>query len=127
MATNDHVDAIKALKEAGANVMAKGGDESLTEKYIMQRVTEYTRKGYTPLHYAAENGDLEVVTWMLKTGSEVSPFDSNGRTPLHSAADCGQLDIVKVLISAGSNVSSSGNQGETPLHLAALKGSCFHM
>lgn len=42
--------------------------------------------GMTPLHYAAENGCVELVQWCLMHGVHPNIRDSYGRTPLHWAS-----------------------------------------
>ena len=57
--------------------------------------------GVTPLHLAAESGDVDKVRELLQSGEyNVNCTDSNGtRTPLHYTSAKGHLDMVKVLIS----------------------------
>ena len=43
-------------------------------------------KGYTPLHWAADEGKEEAVFSLLQNKAEVNAKDNNGYTPLHYAA-----------------------------------------
>ena len=52
--TNGHVDAIKALKEAGADVSAQDND------------------GSTPMHWAAQNGHVDAIKALKEAGADVS-------------------------------------------------------
>ena len=70
-------------------------------------------KGNTPLHVAAENGDLEAVQALVAT----ERIDSNaeneeGHTPLDLAASKGCLDVVRFL-SLRKNPSSVGQGKKT--------------
>ena len=78
---------------------------------------EYNR---TPLHYAAENGQIEAVKALLNAeGIEVNKRDKNNRTPLHYAAKNGQIEAVKALLNAkGIEVNTKDKNKKSPLDLA---------
>lgn len=42
---------------------------------------------WTPLHYAAKFGHLEVIKWLLENGANVNALDERRQTPLHLATD----------------------------------------
>ncbi len=44
----------------------------------------------TPLHFAAENGHLEVVNELLKMEADMKARDDIGDTPVHKAAEEGR-------------------------------------
>ena len=80
---------------------------------------------WTPLHYAAESGDLDKARELLETGKyNVNNTEGYYRdTPLHCACYGGHLDMVKMLISefkADMNIVNGFNN--TPLHVAAANG-----
>ena len=105
--------------------------------------------GRTPLHIAAQHGELEVVKHLLFT-DEVPIFtlnlepgrklsdalklisqrklserhrDFSGNTPLHTACVHGQLDVVKLLTrEIGCDPNNTNNEGLSCLHLAAQHG-----
>ena len=85
---------------------------------------------WTPLHFAAQNGHLEVVRLLLERGANVNAQNTDElwwrerRTPLHFAAQNGHLDVVRLLLERGANVNAetSGVAGWTPLHFAAQNG-----
>ena len=79
----------------------------------------------TPLHDAAESGDLNKARELLETGK----YNVNNiggickETPLHCACRGGHLDMVRMLISefkAGMNIENIFNS--TPLYMAAEYG-----
>ena len=80
--------------------------------------------GITPLHYACQNGHLEVAKYLImehKCNAECG--NTNGYTPLHSAVRYGQLAVAKYLISElGCNPQIGDNDGFTPLHYACQNG-----
>ena len=80
---------------------------------------------WTPLHYAAESGDLDKARELLETGKyDVNNTEGIYRdTPLHSACRGGHLDMVRMLISefkADMNIVNRYNK--TLLHEAAEYG-----
>ena len=79
--------------------------------------------GWTPLHQAADNGQVSEVKELLAKGAEVNAKDKyTGWRPLHLAATFGHLDVVKELLSKGAEVNAKDKDGKTPLHLAAQNG-----
>ena len=85
----------------------------------------YCIMSWTPLHYAAESGDLDKVRELLETGKyNVNNTEVIYReTPLHCACRGGHLDMVKMLITefkADMNIVNRYNK--TLLHEAAEYG-----
>ncbi|XP_064390866.1 transient receptor potential cation channel subfamily A member 1 homolog [Halichondria panicea] len=77
----------------------------------------------TPLHFAAENGHLEVVNELLEKGADMKARDDIGDTPVHKAADAGQTKIVEVFFEKDADcVVLPGYNDETPLHKAVFDG-----
>eukprot|EP00300_Choanocystis_sp_HF-7_P008869 c1614_g1_i1.p1 GENE.c1614_g1_i1~~c1614_g1_i1.p1 ORF type:complete len:213 (+),score=31.32 c1614_g1_i1:109-747(+) len=77
--------------------------------------------GVTPLHVAAQLGDVELVRTLLTQWRIPAEAKTNaGSTPLHFAAMEGQTGTMSVLISEASvNANARDMNGWTPLHLAA--------
>ena len=68
------------------------------------------------LHWAAENGLLEIARLLLEQGSDVNARDAFANTPLHLAVR--YPEMVKLLLSRGAQVGARNAFGNTPLHLA---------
>ncbi len=91
-----------------------------------QKPGERTRNGYTPLHWAAQDGDAERARRLLESGAAVDePVVSRqkysaewGETPLHLAAASGRAATVELLLSHGADAGRAGLRGATPLHRA---------
>ena len=64
-----------------------------------------TFNGFTPLHVACYNGNIDIVNSLLKYNSSVNLCDTDGSTPLHAACINGNIDIVNSLLKCNSNVN----------------------
>jgi hypothetical protein len=80
------------------------------------------RKGWTPLHYAAWKGHVEIARLLLQNGAEVNVRSNGGSTPLHCSAWNGHVDILHLLVENGADLEAQDNDGERALHWAAYSG-----
>ena len=78
-ASYGQVDAIKTLKEMGADISAKEEDEG------------------TPMHWAAENGHVGAIMALKEAGADVLAKDADGWTPMHRAARNEHVGAIKAL------------------------------
>ncbi|KAF5271907.1 hypothetical protein FQR65_LT05054 [Abscondita terminalis] len=137
--------SITALQVAAA--FTKNGVTPLIERLLMYgNVNQEDELGRTPLHYAAMNGNTELVEYLLNSGADTEckffyhqstfrspkgdynkwnklytmfpPPDGWGRTPLHAAVKEGHLEVVRLLIKRNANVNAQDEAGVTPLLLA---------
>ncbi|KAK3927379.1 Ankyrin repeat, PH and SEC7 domain containing protein secG [Frankliniella fusca] len=74
------------------------------------------------MHYAAEQGNLEVLHILLRAGCSVDIGDSDDVTPLHLAAARDNPEAVALLINCGAKVNRKSIDGTGPLHMAAARG-----
>jgi len=58
---------------------------------------------WTPLHYAAHQGDARIVARLLQAGARVDARSANGTTPLMMGAMSGVAEVAQALIKAGAN------------------------
>lgn len=82
-------------------------------------------RGYTAIHYAAENGSVKVLKKLLtKKEIDVNMQGSGGGTPLFMACQNGHEEIVRCLLnySGGTDANQPINNGPTPLQIASYKG-----
>ena len=101
---------------------------------------------WTPLHFAAEAGQTDIVEYLIAKGADVNAENIKGETPIQFAADKGHKKVVKLLIEKGADfslhlaarlgdiarvkssiedgadVNTKDIGGDTPLHIAAAKG-----
>lgn len=76
--------------------------------------TENNYLSWTPLHYAACNGECHMVTLFLAAGADVNALDSDNWTPLHYAAFNEYVDICYELINSGASLTIKTSEGKTP-------------
>lgn len=72
----------------------------------------------SPLHLAAEKGNLDCVQLLLSRGVVVTGKDHKGQRPLHLAAMHGNLDCARALIDSGAAPHRKNKAGNAVLHVA---------
>ena len=83
-----------------------------------------TIKKQTPLHLAAQHGQLEVCKKLIELEAMVDCNDELDQKPIHLAAQNDHTEVVKLFLeNRPSLVSSTTKDGNTLAHLAAKKGS----
>ncbi|XP_026756929.2 ankyrin repeat domain-containing protein 39 [Galleria mellonella] len=91
-------------------------------KNIKEAVNAPDNSGYTPLHYAARTGNIDICKILLQNGAIINSQTKSGMaTPLHKAAAAGKTDMVKFLIQSGACVEMQDIDGQTVLHKAVEK------
>jgi len=75
--------------------------------------------GTTVLHWAAHNGDVELVRALVTAGADVNVLNRYGASPLSEAVTLGSVDIVRILLEAGADAESPNGDGMTALMIAA--------
>lgn len=80
-------------------------------------------RGRTALHYAAQTGDVRVITMLLAARADGHAVRPDGFTALHVAAACGHADAVAALMQAmPDQCDRLTHNGYSALHLAAATG-----
>ena len=126
----------KEMKREFYDAVIKG-NLALVKKMISlePNIIKGTDEKCTPLNWAAENGQIEMVQYLLTKGSNINSRNRIKFTPLHSATHVNSknqcyYDISKLLIDAGADVNARGgvsavagfDLNQTPLHFAANNG-----
>jgi ankyrin repeat protein len=102
-ASNDDLELVQVLLDAGANIKA-----------------ETRLGGITPLFMACKNGNASIIEALLKAGASASAPDAHGTTPLMMAAAAGGAEAVKVLLEHGADANAKEtSHGQTALMFAA--------
>ncbi|KAI0281936.1 ankyrin repeat protein, partial [Russula aff. rugulosa BPL654] len=97
------LEMVEVLLEYGVDVNAQNSycRTPLSFAAGAGRRSKYTdSSGFTPLHDASEDGNIEIARVLLEHGANVEVKDNEGRTPLDIASGVlrGQHEIVKLLL-----------------------------
>jgi uncharacterized protein len=119
--------AAKLLIEAGADLHAR---TMSSKRFVLLCCGEYngdTRGtawidygGFTPLLFAAREGDLESAKQLLAAGAHVNETAADGASALVVAAFSGQSAVAELLIEHGADLNAAG-AGYTALHAAVQR------
>jgi ankyrin repeat protein len=124
--SSDSLDAVRTLLELGADVEHDdsvqtspiNAAQSLAAfRMVLEAGGDINRisgDGRWPLWQAAENGDLELLGFLLEKGAQVD-LTSTGATALHAAVQADSLPCIAALLAAGANVNAQDVDGWTPL------------
>jgi ankyrin repeat protein len=112
-----HVAAAAHHREIAATIVALGAT-----------VRARNRRGAEPLHYAADGGtdqdrreqegQREVIRYLIDSCADPDAIDRSGVAPLHRAVRSRSSSAVAALIELGANPLLMNKSGSTPLHLA---------
>jgi ankyrin repeat protein len=97
------------LKNVKEYVEKEGEDVNQVEDGVNKR---------TPLHHAADFGQVEVIKYLISKGAKVDAKDAFGITPLLAAVYENHEEAAKILIEKGASVQVKGPDGLTPLEAA---------
>lgn len=108
--TGTRIDATNKLNETALMLAAiRGNPDSV--KLLLARGAQVNRPGWTPLHYAATGGNLEVLRLLLDHDAYIDAQSPNRTTPLMMAARHKHPDVVRLLIEAGADPTARNEAG----------------
>ena len=115
-----HKAANAADLEAVRDFLKNGVD--VNSKYFLPGEKPPTHNLGTPLLFAVEGGNIQIVELLLEKGADVNAKNIVQVTPLLSGVDLNNYGIVKLLISHGADLNAQTETGTSPLHNAAIYG-----
>ena len=77
---------------------------------------------YSPLHIAADRGNLRLCQHIMNRIADKNPKDLVGETPFHFAAEEGHYKVCELILENNSDKNPKDDRGFTPLHGAAMEG-----
>ena len=81
-------------------------------------------KSRTPLHFAVEKGQTQVIDLLISSGANVNARDEALSTPSMDAAENGRMAPVQALIKGGADLTLQDCMGFTALHHATFNAPC---
>jgi ankyrin len=114
--------AVQTVEAAAPLVdAAKAGDRAAALALIEKRVDVNAPEsdGTTALHWAAHNGDVDLVQRLIRAGANVKAVNAFGATPMSEAAVLADPTLLGALLEAGASVESSNADGQTALMVVA--------
>jgi ankyrin len=123
-----HPEVVKTLVEVGADPKARA-DVRHRRVQVGQRFSDHDARtvayvdlgGFTPLLFAARQGDVESARILLAAGAEVNDRSASGTTALVVAAHSDQRAVAELLLERGADPNDAAG-GYTALHAAVLRG-----
>jgi uncharacterized protein len=91
-------------------------------RQLVARGADVNKTGWTPLHYAATGGHVEIIQLLLDHDAYIDAESPNGTTPLMMAAMYGAPGAVKLLLDAGADPTPKNQVGLTAADFAARSG-----
>lgn len=128
--SNSVLDVLLADKRTKLDAMAFNGDTALmiacyrgNEKAVialLKKGAKVNKNGWTPLHYAAANGNNTIVKMLLVRDAFVNAASPNGTTPLMMAARAGHIYTVKLLYENGADLTIKNQQKLSAIDFANM-------
>jgi ankyrin repeat protein len=122
-----HHQVVSALIDAGADVSARSkvrprlmSNEGVFGGAFDPAVVEHLG-GFTPLMFAARQGDIESARLLRAAGADVNDVAGNSASALVLAIHSGHSPLAEFLLDHGADPNADG-AGYTALHAAALRG-----
>lgn len=103
-------------------MMAIISNQTDLAKTLIARGAEINKAGWSPLHYAATRGNIEIMRMLLAREAYVDAQAPNWATPLMYAAQFGSEDAVRLLLRNDADVWIRDTRGETALEYARRGG-----
>lgn len=112
-------------KAGPAHDAARGGNLAKVKQLIESKQVLVNSKepicGWTMLHIATQENNLEMIAYLLKQGATVDSRDSGKETPLCCAAGAGHVEAMKLLLEHGADPYARSNYG-TVMERASING-----
>lgn len=111
------VNVLNSKGESALMLAVLKDHQALAEKLI-KKGADVNKTGWTPLHYAATNGHLALISLLLENNAYIDAESPNKTTPLMMAAMYGTAAAVKLLLEEGADPQLKNQQGLTAVQFA---------
>lgn len=111
------LNALSAQGESPLMLASIKGQLELAEK-MLKKGADVNKTGWTPLHYAATTGQVNIIRLLLENHAYIDAESPNGSTPLMMASMYGTTAAVTLLLEEGADPLLRNQQGLTALQFA---------
>ena len=87
----------------------------------LANVTNPDSLGWTPLHWAAARGHIDMMSFLLSRNVDIEAKDARGWSPLFWSTFWSHPDAVSFLLEQHANINLQDVEGRTPLHVAVAR------
>lgn len=98
------------------------GDLATVKLLVVNKKAAVNKPGWAPIHYAATNGHLQIVQFLMANGAMVNALSPSETTPLMMAIGSGNEELIKYLLDNGADLSMRNHEGYTAIDVAQLFG-----
>ncbi|MEQ2281298.1 hypothetical protein AMECASPLE_028835 [Ameca splendens] len=96
--------------------------EILTQQRCCPNQKDIDWSNKTPLHWAADTGDTEIIRILIQHGARPCLRTEHGWTPAHFAAESGRLEVLRLLHSLHAPIDKEDSCGDKPVRIAEIYG-----
>ena len=114
------IDMENNYSENALMMLALKGKLDLIKHMVDDLGAEPDKEGWTPLHYAATSGHLDVVEYLISKEVDVDALNPSNSTPLMLASRYGHIKVVKFLLDHDANLALHNTQNYTAIDFAYL-------
>jgi ankyrin repeat protein len=116
---------LNLTNKSGENALmmaAFDGDLPTVKLLVTDKKAAVNKTGWSPIHYAATNGHLQIVRFLMANGAMVNALSPSETTPLMMAIGSGNDDLIKYLLDNGADLRMRNHEGYTAIDVAQLFG-----
>jgi ankyrin repeat protein len=116
---------VNLTNKSGENALmlaAFDGELALVKSLVLQKKAAVNKLGWSPIHYAATNGHLEITQFLMANGAQINALSPSETTPLMMSIGSGNDQLIKYLLDNGADLRMRNHEGYTAIDVAQLFG-----
>lgn len=116
---------VNLANKSGENALmmaAFDGDFPTVKMLVLAKKAAVNKPGWSPIHYAATNGHLQITQFLMANGAMVNALSPSETTPLMMAIGSGNDELIKYLLDNGADLRMRNHEGYTAIDVAQLFG-----
>ena len=122
-----HSEVARLLIERGADIHARSKGDFVEARFLpagraSKADAQPTATGFTPLLFAAQQGDVASARILLAAGADVNESTQETGSALVVAAASGHEAFALFMLEQGANPNVADSYGVTPMHFAVQEG-----